>query len=331
MNMECRPQEPEGTRGTSSPKVSVLIPTYNSARFLGEAIQSVLNQTFHDWELIVVDDGSTDDTREMVEGFDDPRIRYVYQENRGVSATINRGAGLARGVYIALLAADDALLQEALEKATPALDGAAGAGFCYGQVRYMDEQGRELNLDRQWPLRSGLMTAREVITELLNLRFILPSAVVIRRSSFREVGGFDEDLNYGEDTELFARLAKRYPVAYIAEPLAWRRKHGAAITARLDLDGQERSWLKILEGVEGPSDFGLSRRSLAFYVYLALARQAYGPDMRTSRRYLLKAVAHGWPWPGGRGGLDAIVLFAKSLLPRPARSLGARLKNLARV
>jgi glycosyltransferase involved in cell wall biosynthesis len=313
------------TQTRDSPKVSVVIPTYNSARFLGEAVQSVVEQTLQDWELIVMDDGSTDDTREVVAAFREPRIRYVHQENRGVSATINRGAGLARSAYIALLAADDVFLPEALEKATRAMDGPADVGFCYGQVRYMDEDGNELKLARQWPARSGIMTARQVIMEVLSLRFILPSAVILRRSSFQEVGGFDENLDYGEDTELFARLAKRYPVGYIADPLARRRKHKSAITARLDLDGQERSWLKILDGVGSPSDFGLSRRRLTFYAYLALARQAYGLDMRTTRRYLVKALAHRWPWLITRDGFDAILLFAKSWLPAPARSVGARL------
>jgi hypothetical protein len=138
-------------------------------------------------------------------------------------------------------------------------------------------------------------------------------------------------LGYGEDTELFVRLAKRYPVAYIAEPLAWRRKHRGAITAKLDLDRQELSWLKILEGAREPSAFGLSQRRLTFYVYLALARQAYGAGVRKTRRYLMKALAHGWPWLGSRDGLDAIVLFAKSLLPQPVRTVGARLKSLVRV
>ena len=331
MDMESWPQEAEETQGMSHPKVSVLIPAYNHARFLGQAIQSVLSQTFQDWELIVVDDGSTDNTRGVVASFRDPRIRYVYQENRGVSGTLNKGVGLARSALVAFVAADDAFLKDALEKALPVMEGAPEAGFCYGQVRYMDEDGRELQLPRKWPPRSGLLTARQVILELLNLRFILPSAVVVRRTCFQEVGGFDESLTYGEDTELFARMAKACPVAYIAEPLAWRRKHGRAITAKLDLDGQELSWLKILEGASDPSPFELSRRRLTFYAYLALARQAYGAGMPTTKRYLMKALAYRWPWLATRDGRDAITLLAKSLLPRRVRTLGARLKSAARV
>jgi glycosyltransferase involved in cell wall biosynthesis len=318
------------TREQSDPRVSVVIATYNMAAFLPEAIESVLRQTFQDLEVIVVDDGSTDNTPEVMAQFGS-RVKYVQQENAGPSAAYNRGDDIARGEYELQLDADDVLMEGALEKAVSVLDGAPQAGFCYGQVRYMDEDGRELNVPRQWPERSGLMTARQVILELLNLRFIFGSALLLRRACFREVGRFDESLGYGEDTELFARMAKRCPVAYLAEPLAWRRKHAGAITARLDLDRQELSWMKILEGAREPSAFGLSQRSLTFYAYLALARQAYSAGMPKTRRYLMKAIAHRWPWLATRDGLTAIALFVKSLLPGPVRTFGARLKSLARV
>jgi glycosyltransferase involved in cell wall biosynthesis len=310
-------------RGKSSPRVSVVVVTYNMANFLPEAIGSILRQSFQDFEIIVVDDGSTDNTREVMVQFSS-RVQYVRQGNAGPSAAYNHGDEIARGEYILFLDADDALMEEALEKAVSVMDGAPQAGFCYGQVRYMDEDGKELMLSRQWPEGSGLMTARQVILELVNLRFILPSAVLFRRVCFREVGRFDQSLGYGEDTELFVRLAGRYLVAYIAEPLTWRRKHRGAITARLDFDRQELSWSKILEGARESSDFGLSQRRLTFCAYLALARQAYSADMPKTRGYLMKGLKHGWPGLGSRDGLDAIALFAKSLLPQPVRTLGAR-------
>ena len=317
-------------REQSSPRVSVVIPTYNMARFLPETIDSILRQSYQDFEVIVVDDGSTDNTREVVAQFGS-RVKYVRQENAGPSSAYNRGDDIARGEYELQFDADDLLLEGALEKMLSVMDDAPQAGFCYGQVRYMDEDGKELNLTRQWPERSGLMTARQVILELLNLRFIFGSAVLLRRARFREVGRFDESLGYGEDSELYARMAKRCPVAYVAEPLAWRRKHWGAITAKLELDRQELSWLKILEGAREPSAFGLSRRRLTFYAYLALARQAYSAGMPKTRRYLLKALAHRWPWLANRDGWDAITLLVKALLPRPVRTFGARLKGLARV
>ena len=317
------------TRVESSPRVSVVIPTYNMAAFLSEAIESIVRQSFQDFEVIVVDDGSTDNTREVVARFGS-RVKYVWEENGGPSAACNRGDDVAQGEYLLFLDADDALMERALEEAVSVMDSAPQAGFCYGRVRYMDVDGNELKLVHEWPERSGLMTARQVMLELLNLHFILPSAALFRRDCFREVGRFDKSLGYGEDTELFARMAKRYPAAHMAEPLVWRRKHGGAITAKLDLDRQELSWLKILEGAREPSSYGMSQRRLAFYAYLALAREAYGAGMPKTRRYLRKAFAHGWPWLGTRSGLDAIILLVKSLVPRPLRTFGANLKSLAR-
>ena len=313
-------------RDPSSPRVSVVIPTYNMAHFLSEAIESVLQQSFRDFEIIVVDDGSTDNTSEVMAQFSS-RVKYVRRENGGPSAACNGGDDIAQGRYLLFLDADDTLMEGALEKAVSVMDGAPQAGFCYGQVRYMDVDGKELKLVHEWPERSGLVTARQIMLELVNLHFILPSAAFFRRDCFREVGRFDESLGYSEDTELFARMAKRYPVVYVAEPLVWRRKHGGAITAKPDLDRQERSWLKILEGAREPSAFGMSHRRLTFYVYLALAREAYGAEMAKTRRYLRKALAHGWPWLGTRTGMGAIVLLAKTLLPPPVRKLGARLKR----
>jgi len=313
-----------------SPRVSVVIPTYNMAAFLPEAVESILQQSFQDFEVIVIDDGSTDNTPEVMAPFLS-RVKYVRQENTGQTVAYNRGDDIARGEYELQFDADDVLMDGALGKIVSVMDDAPNLGLCYGQVGYMDEDGKALDVPRQWPERSGLMTARQVILEVLNLRFIFGSAALLRRSCFRDVGRFDESLDYGEDTELFVRMAKACPVAYIAEPLAWRRKHQAAITAKLELDRQELSWLKILEGAGDPSPFELSQRRLAFYAYLALARQAYGAGMPTTRRYIMKALAYRWPWLATRDGWDATTLLVKSLLPRPVRTFGARLKSAARV
>ena len=313
-----------------SPRVSVVIPTYNMAAFLPEAVESILQQSLQDFEVIVIDDGSTDNTAEVMAPFLS-RVKYVRQENTGQTVAYNRGDDISRGEYELQFDADDVLMDGALGKMVSVMDGAPQVGLCYGQVGYMDEEGKALDVPRQWPERSGLMTARQVILELLNLRFIFGSAALLRRSCFRDVGRFDESLDYGEDTELFVRMAKACPVAYIAEPLAWRRKHQAAITAKLERDRQELSWLKILEGAGDPSPFELSQRRLAFYAYLALARQAYGAGMPTTRRYIMKALAYRWPWLATRDGWDATTLLVKSLLPRPVRTFGARLKSAARV
>jgi len=302
------------------PKVSVVIPTYNMARFLPEAIESVLYQSFRDFELIIMDDGSTDSTSQVVAPFL-PYLKYFRQENEGPSVARNRGSEFAQGEYICFLDADDTLLKEALMKGVAALDSAPQAGFSYGQVDYMDECGKDLDMRRRWPKLPGLMTGREVLLQLLDLNFILPSAALFRSVCYREVGGWDEGLRSGEDTELFVRLVKKYPVVYLAEPLARRRKHRMALTAELVLERQEKMWFKILEVAAEPPAFGLGKRRLAFYVYSALARQAYGSRLGKERHYIIKALRSCWPPFKSRQLAIMFYLFAKSLRPQPVRAL----------
>ena len=115
------------------PRVSVVIPTYNRAGYVSEAVKSVLNQTFHDFEVIVVDDGSTDNTPDVIDSFKDTRIRYLYQENRGVSAAMNTGILASTAEYIAILDSDDVLVEEALQKSVAFLDEHPEVGYCFGQ------------------------------------------------------------------------------------------------------------------------------------------------------------------------------------------------------
>src|SRR5882724_2062331 len=121
------------------PKVSVIIPTYNRAHYLGTAVNSVLSQTFSDFELIVVDDGSTDDTMRLVERFHDSRLRYIYQQHRGISAAMNAGIRAARGGYIARLDSDDIWLPDMLEVEVGVLDARPEIGLVYAKAQGMDK------------------------------------------------------------------------------------------------------------------------------------------------------------------------------------------------
>jgi glycosyltransferase involved in cell wall biosynthesis len=218
------------------PKVSVIIPAYNHGHFLGEAVQSVLDQTFPDFELIVVDDGSTDNTKEAVESFKDPRIRYIYQENRGVSAAQNTGIRASSGEYIAILGADDIWLPQNLELKVKVLDSRPEVALvCSDGFIFDDTTG--VTLGSMWHLYSpGLnprRAARQPLRELLSRAsiFIRPQFTVLRREVFTEVGYFDESLRIGEDWEMFIRIVQCFPIEILDVPLGWRRKHGAALTA----------------------------------------------------------------------------------------------------
>lgn len=207
------------------PKVSVVIPTYNHGHFLGESIQSVLDQTLEDWELIVVDDGSTDNTSEVVDSFNDHRIRYVYQHNRGVAAALNTGIRAARAPYIALLGADDAWLPEKLAMQVAQLNGLPPTvGMVYSDLFMFDQQEGSVTgrfLGGRSPPRGN------VFGQLLRRTgaFIHPTTVMFRREVFERAGLFDEDLEAHEDWELWVRIANVYAVDALNFPLARWRSH----------------------------------------------------------------------------------------------------------
>jgi glycosyltransferase involved in cell wall biosynthesis len=303
------------------PKVSVVIPTYNCAHFLGEAIQSVLDQTFQDFEIIVIDDGSTDNTPEVASAFP---VRYLHQENQGVSATNNRGIELSRGEYILSLDSDDVLLKDALEKGVEVLDRHPEVGFSYGQAYMMDENGHIFRVRKSSFLEgSAIVDSKEQVRELLFFNRITTSTVMMRRHCLDEVGGFHEELTNFEDHHLFIRLAKRYPVAYIAEPLVKYRVHPSQLHKSVNPKVAERAFLLMLQEVFEDPDLAPHLqpwKSQAYsHSYRRIARYAYGSDMRLARHYFRKALRVYPQIMLQRDGLFIAYKYATSLLPKRLR------------
>ncbi len=189
--------------------VSVIITTYNRRSFLREAVQSVLNQRYEDREIIVVDDGSTDGSFDVVTGLP---LRYVWKENGGVSSARNLGIGLARGEYLAFLDVDDLWKKEKLRIQIEMMKGTQYA------LSYTDEiwlrNGQRLNQKKQHRKYSG-----DIYEKCLPLCIISPSSVLIKKEVFSTVGLFDESLPVCEDYDLWLRICCRYPVLFIREPL----------------------------------------------------------------------------------------------------------------
>lgn len=203
------------------PKVSVIIPTYNRASMLKEAIQSVLDQTYTDYEIIVIDDGSTDSTREVVDGLKQRsgRVTYLYQENKGRSAARNHGINLATGNYIAFLDADDKFLPQKLYTQVHALDDKPEYGMTYSYSIAINERGRIL---REGGNPAKIRLSGWIYPELLFIKgtIITTPTVMVRASVLREIGGFDETMHTCEDLDLWRRIARRYKVFQIEEPLS---------------------------------------------------------------------------------------------------------------
>lgn len=222
------------------PKVSVVIPTFNRAQIIAESLQSVINQTYKDIEAIVVDDGSTDNTREVVGSFKDPRISYKYQENRGVSAARNAGIKVSSGEYIAFLDSDDIWLSPNLELKVKLLDSRPDIAIACSDA-YMFDARVGVTLGRRWhdkPFHYWVnpqRAAKNPLKELLYRGcFITPQAAVVRRRAFEEVGYFDESLRTHEDWDMFVRIVRRFPIGTIDIPLVRIRIHDVSLSDNWD-------------------------------------------------------------------------------------------------
>lgn len=212
------------------PKVSVIIPTYNRARYVCEAIDSVLSQTFTDYEILVVDDGSTDNTKEALNKYKN-KIRYFFQENRGVSAARNLGIKNAEGEYLAFLDSDDVWFPQKLALQTNILgkvpkdtamvssDGEMveeAAGVVKKSVMRPRCPQKNSFKDKisQKEFNDGSIVEGYLYSELLQGNFILTPTVLLRKRCLDDIGGFDETLGIAEDYDLWLRIAAKYCLVY---------------------------------------------------------------------------------------------------------------------
>lgn len=196
------------------PKVSVIIPTYNCAEFLKNAIDSVLKQTYKDYEIIVVDDGSTDDTRHIVGQFDG-NIRYFFQDNAGPAAARNAGIKNAAGKYIAFLDSDDYFFPEKLELQTAYIGRYPDMAMVFSDACTTYTDGTriphyKLIQEPHWGM---------IFDKLFLNNFINNSTVLLHKSYLEKTGLFDETIRYSEDYELYLRIAKNFPIGYIDKVL----------------------------------------------------------------------------------------------------------------
>ncbi len=200
----------------SSPSVTVVITTHNRARLVVEAVESVLAQTVTDFELIVIDDGSTDDTALLLDPYKD-RLSYHRQENSGPSSARNRGIEIAGGSLIAFLDSDDLWHPEKLLRQVDYLQLHPEFPLCYTDEIWI-RGGRRVNQGKRHRKYGGW-----IFDKILPLCLISPSSVLLRRSLFDDVGMFDESLPACEDYDLWIRIACRYPVGFIPQPLIVKR------------------------------------------------------------------------------------------------------------
>jgi len=184
--------------------VSILIPAYNVENYVGRAIESALNQTYKNIEVIIVDDGSIDKTAEVVKKYlGDKRVRYIYQENKKLAGARNTGMRNAKGEYFAMLDADDIFLPNKVEEQVKYFESHPDCDFCYSNLWLFNENNSDILIEIKYKFYSG----KEVFEQLLKRSFINTLTVMIKRSVVERFGYLDEKYTHAEDLEYFLRLA----------------------------------------------------------------------------------------------------------------------------
>jgi glycosyltransferase involved in cell wall biosynthesis len=235
-------------RDHSQPSVSIIIPAYNQAHFLAEAIDSALAQTARDFEVIVVDDGSTDETAAIIQAYAD-QVSAIWQENQGLAGARNTGIRAARGHFVALLDSDDAWLPTYLENMLAVATKRPEAAVYYCGVSYMDTAGQET----PQPGSNLVVPPGEMYQTLLRANFLVPSTILMRREAVSSVGLFDPAFRRLQDWELWLRMLRQgYTFAGLPDRLVRYRLHDSSLSTN-PADGQQAAMALAVKHF-GPDD-----------------------------------------------------------------------------
>jgi glycosyltransferase involved in cell wall biosynthesis len=282
---------------------SVVIPTYNCAKYVCKAIGSVLHQSYGNVEIIVVDDGSTDETRDVIQPFKE-RIKYIYQENTGLPGARNRGIREASGEYVAFLDADDLWDERKLEIQVNVLDSFPSTGIVFSDFSVFDESGyaeysyfrkcfpifreNSFSLDEIFPAKTVLhpdfdgkpllVYQGRIAKYLFCGNFVLPSSALVRRSVLDKVGLFDESYRIAEETDYFLRLCSNHAAAYVDRPLVdYLLKRTGNLTGNSNTERLIRNAIRIQEEYlsANPEVHASDRRFFDTAVAKSYARLSY--------------------------------------------------------
>jgi glycosyltransferase involved in cell wall biosynthesis len=283
-----------------NPAVSVVLATYNYGRYLAGALDSALAQTLSELEIIVIDDGSTDETKEVMAPYlANPRIRYFGTDHGGQPAAKNIGIRLARAPLFAFLDADDLWLPTKLEKQVALFAANPNLGVVYSRRWLMDEQGRPLHFP-QPPLPRG-----NVLEAMFRQNFICFSSAVVRRSVFDQVGLFDTSMALAIDYDLWLRVAQRFPFDYVNEPLVKYRTGHASLSRRTEerLKTAANIMARFLDEYGGRAALtpALIRRAQAetyYEIALAIRNRSRWAALPWYGRALFSAPNFGLAWQG---------------------------------
>ncbi len=286
-------------------KVSVVIPTYNYGRFIGEAIESVLGQTFPVFEIIVVDDGSTDNTEEIVAKFGD-KVKYIKQKNGGVGLARNTGVKNSSGEFIAFLDADDRWLPQKVERQMELWQCDEEIGLISVGMREFDEDGKTIG---KYEKGQNGWCAEDILS-FKSAMVGSGSAILIKRDVFEKVGGFDEtkEMHPSEDWEFCYRVARKFKLAFLPELLVDYRNHGN--NGHLQIPKFERAMLLAFEKTF--KDSSMEIQKLKGQSYGTLHKILAGSYFQAGnyRQFIKHSLKSFWLYP------QNIIYFAKFPLRR---------------
>lgn len=274
------------------PRISVCIPSYNHARYVGNTLRSVLCQSLDSLEVVIVDDCSSDDSVARIREIDDPRIRLIVNErNLGPGATVNRAISESTGEYVTFIGSDDEMFPDALARKSAILDSDPQIGLVYSDAAIIDADSKPLG--RYWasegyaPLRGRLSLAMLASTGL----FIPAISVLVRKSCLVQAGPLDASLRHAHDGDLWLRLAALAPIEFVDEALVGWRKHGLNLHQTPDPAGYaERS--VVIARILAANSWAAPRwthRGLVANPLLQAVAIAFRRDPKEARDYLMQA------------------------------------------
>ena len=310
-------------------RVSVIIPSYNDRPFLSMALDSIKKQTFEDYEIIVVDDGSTDGTAEWLAQSNNPKLRILRQPNQGPSSARNLGITHAKGEYIAFLDADDLWHPTKLEKQVHCLDSFPQAGLVNAGVIKIDSQGNQ-NKGSHLPEQSNSDWPNIAVENSIPCG----SVPLVRKNCFKQLGGFDSQLKSAEDWEMWIRIAEKFEIKTVQEYLVYYRIYSGSSShnLQLHLEGRiaviERTFSRLPESLVKLKSTALGRAYLSvawrtlmtddYETGLALRYQAicHNPSLRSDQTYRRLGIIITMRRLLGRSNYDTILRLLRGLKQR---------------
>jgi len=305
---------PDPADGSTLPTVSIILPTFNRIRFLRQAIESAFAQTYADWEMVIADDGSAEETRAYLRGITDARVRTIWLQHCGNPSRVRNAAiATARGRYLAFLDSDDVWAPSKLQKQIAALKSSAQCGWSYTACDRIDANGHPfVNGRLQPPVPQGGWIFEPLLK--FEVAIAMPS-VVADRALVGQVGGFDEEQRFGEFHDLCLRLALKSEAAALQEPLCSIRAHEEHYSA--NRIAAHASWMRLYEKVEGfTQDPGVraccARMRMETSLQLASLQHA-GGDYRAALGTLGGSLRRSWRYP--KWWVGALKGIAKPAVP----------------